>query len=324
MRSLIVHNLMSGFGSDAIFEFERALAEAGDEIVLRTFSGETTASELLSDAESFDLVAISGGDGTAANFLYELRNRDVLACVFPSGTANLLFENLGNAPEPAALARACRTGYSATCDLGEMSWTTEKGEKRVHGLALMAGTGFDAQLMEAALPNKRTMGDAAYFAAALANPHPEIMHFTIEVDGETYEREGISCIVANNAMMQGDIQIVPDCRMDDGKLDVIVLETTDAVQLLKPIMWGLVDKEGHALGRPYIESFRGSQIRVTSSAPIPLEVDGEVTGDVVDSYEARVLPGCIRLVVDKMSPYFNEASKPLQQGADTEKAYPDF
>ena len=30
-------------------------------------------------------------------------------CVFPSGTANLLFSNLGNAPEPASIAAACRT-----------------------------------------------------------------------------------------------------------------------------------------------------------------------------------------------------------------------
>ena len=38
MRSVIIHNPMSGFGSDAIFEFERALVHAGDECTFRALS----------------------------------------------------------------------------------------------------------------------------------------------------------------------------------------------------------------------------------------------------------------------------------------------
>lgn len=76
-------------------------------------------------AESFDVVVVSGGDGTVSNLLYTLRNRDVDVCVFPSGTANLLFANIGNSPEPAALARACRWANTAACDLGEASWIAD-------------------------------------------------------------------------------------------------------------------------------------------------------------------------------------------------------
>ena len=47
----------------------------------------------------------------------------------------------------------------------------------------MSGTGFDAQLMQAALPNKAIMGQAAYFAAALSNPRPAVVRFRITVDG---------------------------------------------------------------------------------------------------------------------------------------------
>jgi diacylglycerol kinase family enzyme len=173
--------------------------------------------------------------------------------VFPSGTANLLFANIGNAPEPAALARACRVGHTACIDLGEISWEDEQGAQHVKGFGLMSGTGFDAQLMEAALPNKAAMGQAAYFAAAFANPRPTVEEFTIIVDGQEYHRRGISCMVADNAMIQGDIQIVPDCRMDDGLLDVIVIETQDAAQVLRPLFSGIVDKTGKSIGRPHLE-----------------------------------------------------------------------
>ncbi|WP_443742351.1 diacylglycerol kinase family protein, partial [Tractidigestivibacter sp.] len=101
MRSVIIHNPMSGFGSDAIFEFERALVHAGDECTFRALAPDFVAEDAVADAEDFDVCVLSGGDGSVTGLLYALRNRNVPVCVFPSGTANLLFANIGNAPEPA-------------------------------------------------------------------------------------------------------------------------------------------------------------------------------------------------------------------------------
>lgn len=323
MRTLVIHNPRSGFGSDAIYQFERALLREGDECVVRLLAQDVDARGACADAEDFDVVVVSGGDGTVAALLYELRGRDVTACAFPSGTANLLCANIGNAPEPSALARACRIGKTAQLDLGELSWEGEDGERQTRGFALMSGTGFDAQLMQAALPNKRVMGQAAYFAAALANPRPTVSHFTITVDGVTHERDGITCMVANNAMIQGDIQIVPDCRMDDGLLDVIMVETADAAGLIAPLAFGLVDRGGKAIGRPHLESFKGSEIRIESSELVPLEIDGEVVPGLVRSYEARALPRAVRLVVDPLSPYGTADDGSSRFGGSDVIAYPE-
>lgn len=301
MRCLIVHNPRSGFGSDAVFAFERELVHAGDECVLRVLGEECDNEEVLADAEGFDVVVLSGGDGTVSNLLYTLRNRGVSTCVFPSGTANLLFANIGNSPEPAALARACRWGDVATCDLGEASWTSD-GERQTRGFSIMAGTGFDAELMAAAAPNKKAMGEAAYFMAALADPTPKVVRYTIEVDGVTHEREGIACLVANNAMIQMDMEIVPDCTMDDGVLDVIVLEASHTAQLIRPLLSGLLDPKGKS-GRPTLETFRGRSISITASEPIPMQVDGEVISDAVTHWDARVLERANDLVVDGLSRY---------------------
>lgn len=322
MRTLVIHNPRSGFGSDAVYQFERALLREGDECVVRLLSRGLDAHRACADAEDFDVVVVSGGDGTVAALLYELRGRDVTACVFPSGTANLLCANIGNAPEPSALARACRIGKTAQLDLGEISWASPEGERRSRGFALMSGTGFDAQLMQAALPNKRVMGQAAYFAAALSNPRPDVQHFSITVDGVTHERDGITCMVANNAMIQGDIQIVPDCRMDDGLLDVVMVETTDAAGLIAPLAFGLVDRAGKAIGRPHLESFKGAQIKIESTAPVPLEIDGEVIEGPVTSYEARALPGAVRIVVDPLSPYGSADDGSSRFGGSDVIAYP--
>ena len=308
MRILIVHNLKSGMSSIDVFDFVHALMREDDEIVILGLDSSSQGQQELRDAESFDLVVVSGGDGTVTSLLYELRDRNVLTCVFPSGTANLVFENLANAPEPASIAKACRDGYFVRADFGEIAWKDTDGNSDSRGFGLMAGSGYDAVLMREAIPNKQIIGEAAYFTAALANAHPKVEHFTITVDGETFERDGIACIVANTAKMQADIQIVPDCSMSDGKLDVIVLETSDAVQLLVPIFTGLFDKQAKG-GRPFIEHFSGREIEVRSDSPIPMQVDGDTIPGMVMGYKAHVIPQCNKLVVDQASPYFDRRNR---------------
>ena len=92
MRTLIIHNPCSGFSSDAIFEFERALLKSGDECLVKLVESHWHTDEVLSSVqpEDFDVVVLSGGDGTVSSLLYGLRGCQTPILVFPSGTANLL------------------------------------------------------------------------------------------------------------------------------------------------------------------------------------------------------------------------------------------
>lgn len=312
MRSLILHNEKAGFSSDAIYMFVRSITHPGDSCEFRSLSDGWNAEDAFKDAEEFDQVVISGGDGTTASLLYAAKDKDLNVCVFPSGTANLFFSNLGNSPEPAAVARACRIGRTFDCDLGGISWADPQGQEHHCGFTLMTGSGFDASLMRAAVPNKKAMGESAYFLAAFDNSHPPVVTFTIELDDQTVVREGIACIVANCAMIQGDIEIMPDCRLDDGLLDVIVLETNDAVGLLRPLLFGLIDHHGANLGRPRLERFRTKRVHVSSSKPIPLQIDGDALDYEISQFSARVLPERVSVIVDSFSPYYPQDHDDLE------------
>lgn len=303
MRVLIIHNPRSGFGSDAIYAFERELVRAGDECLMRILPRDFTPQSAVVGAENFDVVVLSGGDGSVSGMLYELRKTGVAVCVFPSGTANLLFENIGNSPEPSALARACRWGETALCDIGEIEWTDDNGAAQKRGFSLFSGSGFDAELMAAANPNKRAWGELAYFLAVLADPNPRILHYVIEADGQTIERDGIACLVANNSMIQGEIEVVPGGSMNDGMIDIIVLEAKAAVQLVRPALAGLFDRKGESGLRPYLEFFQCKEVTVTANDEIPMQVDGDVVSSRVKTWTARVLPGANKLVVDRLSRY---------------------
>ncbi len=304
MRALIVHNPHSGFGSDAIFEFERSLLQDDDECVMRILdTNPATDEKHLADAESFDLVVISGGDGTVSHALETLRGCTVPICVFPSGTSNLLAASIGNSAEPAALAAACRKGSTFAIDLGAMSWVDDKGEAHSESFAVMAGGGFDAKIMNDARGAKHKLGEAAYFAAVMNNLRPGVAHFTITVDGQVYKHEGISCLVANSAMMQRDIEIAPGFAINDGLLDVIILETPDTTHLLKPLVAGLMDPSGKDLKRSHVTTYRGAHITVESDRPLHLELDGDVAEGVTSSWEAKVQKGCCQIIADNMSRY---------------------
>ena len=300
MRTLIAHNPQSGFGSSAVFEFERQLVTGGDECVLRALALDQPAADVLTDAEDFDVVVLSGGDGTVAAGLYALANRDVPTCVFPTGTANLLFNSIGNAQEPAAIAHACREGVTARCDLGEITWTDLGGAEHTRGYSIMAGTGFDAQLMALAASEKGRLGQAAYFTAA-AGVRPEVARFVVTCDGEVSEAEAIGCIVANTARIQGDLDIVPNCRMDDGLLDVFALTVPDAPSLLPTLITAALNPAGN---RPDLATWQGRGVRVESDVPLPLELDGEPIYGMTRCFEARVMDGASLLVVDANSSYF--------------------
>lgn len=303
MRALIIHADDTGYSSDAIFLFQRYLLQGGDECMLRQLGETWDPKWAVHGADAFDLVVLSGGDYEVTRLLAALAPSKATVSVFPSGPVNLFFQGLGCAAEPFALAQACRVGRTTKADLGEISWVDDRGHTASRRFSLMAGTGFDAELMRAGASNRKTMGQMAYLLAALSNPNPPVVHFSIALDDEIIQREGIACLVANTAFIQGDIELVPDCRLDDGLLDVIVLETPDAVGLLKPVLFGFLDPSGKNLGRPQIESFKARHVEVHASDLVPMQVDGEPIEGSVRGFSASVIPGALRLVVDNLSPY---------------------
>lgn len=301
MRCLIIHNPASGPRSDEIFDFARALSQAGDEVTMRFIGTGMEPEDAARDVRSFDRVVVSGGDGTVSNVLDRIRDRHVPTLVFPSGTANLFFNNIGNAPEPAALARACREGRTKRVDMGELFWEAEDGEPQRHGFIIIAGTGFDADIMHKAEANKGEMGEVAYFLSALATPAPTVARFTIEHDGQVDELDGIGCMVGNTSVIQNDINLFPDCRMDDGLIDIAVIQPAKTVELLPTLIAGVLDPAGKGLGRPQFTLFQAREAHITCTPSLGMEFDGELIHSNTGVFGARVLPQCLDLIVDDFS-----------------------
>ena len=240
MKVLVIHNLRSGLRNGAVYDFIRSYAEQGDSVTIRSFGPDTELAPLLEDAAEYDFVVASGGDGTIASVSYELRNTGIPILPFPAGTANLLALNLFEPNESHALCKLVDEALTLDFDMGEIEATD--GTKL--GFTIMAGCGYDELIMRNATGNKHLLGDMAYFEAAFSNPKPQVSTFTLTIDGETVEVSGIGVVLANFSKIQFDLQVADENLPRDGKLDVVVLKTENAIQLLPTLMAKVFDHTG--------------------------------------------------------------------------------
>lgn len=295
MKLLVLNNLVSGYGEGAVHDYIRAIIEDGDEVVIRSTDGTTNVRDFLRDADQFDVVVASGGDGTIAAVAYELANTGIPVLPFPAGTANLLALNLASPAEPHALAKLTREGRALDFDLGEVE--LDSGERV--GFAIMTGAGYDAAIMKGAAPQKKLLGPMAYFTAAFANLTPQYSKFTLTIDGETVESEGVGVLVVNFSKIQFDISVVHENQPRDGVFDVVVLKARDAFGLAPALLAGIMDRSGdHPSRTDALEIHRGKNIRIEADPPLHLQYDGEAS-PLTTPFSVRMLPQAARFIVSE-------------------------
>lgn len=292
MKLLVLNNLSSGLQDGGIYDFIRSFATRGDTVVLRCVDHTSSFAEALSDVTEFDAVVAAGGDGTVASVCYLSRNTGVPVLPYPSGTANLLAQNIASPIEPHALAKLVREGKHMNFDLGELST-----QSCTFGFSMMAGCGYDAKVMGDAHRYKKLLGPAAYFKAAIENPNPQYSHITLTVDGTTYEHDGVGVILFNFSKIQFDISIGLENLPNDGALDLVVLRTHTAWNLLPPMLGAMLDHSGRALRQSdALVYYRGHHIEVDANPPLPVQYDGEAI-EATTPLVARILPQATKLII---------------------------
>ena len=294
MKLLVINNLASGFGEGSVYDFIRSFARDGDEVCVRSTDGTTDVRDLLGDAEAFDAVVASGGDGTVATVSYRLANTGVPILPFPAGTANLLAANLASPMEPHALAKLVREERTLDFDLGEIEVDGHR-----FGFGIMAGAGYDAAIMHGAVPAKRLLGPMAYFSAALANPLPQPSRFKLDLDGEHVESEGLGILLVNFSKIQFDITVTHDNEPRDGVFDVVVLKAQNAFELIPALLAGLLDRGGDFPDRTgSLEIHRAREVRVEADPPMEVQYDGEAT-NLTTPFTAHIMRRAARFFVSE-------------------------
>jgi diacylglycerol kinase family enzyme len=269
-----------------------------------------------------DLVCPLGGDGTVRTVASTMANTGIPVGLLPGGTGNLLARNLDLPVD--SLGRALEialTGRDAaidTCVLelvrptsGELAARLRDEDdpaqtvdfrdavddrssdevREQHRFLVMAGLGFDAEVMAAAPERlKARVGWLAYLVTGLQHLKGPQFTVAVKVDEEEPIRRRVrSVMVGNVGKLQGGMELLPDAVADDGAIDAVLL-SPEGIVGWAAMTGQLITRQ--RIGHSRVDNLQAREIRVVSDKPVEIELDGDTLG-TVSAMRVVVDPGSL-------------------------------
>lgn len=296
-------NPSSGGGAapGAVVPVARLLREAGAVVDVTYSPGPQAMTRLVDEAVTRgDVVVSVGGDGMLSSLAGLVAGRDATLAMVPAGRGNDFARMLGLPDDPAALARVLLEGEVRRVDLLAVSGL---GSRR----RMVAGSvyaGVDARAAAIAdratwLPRSMQYPYAALRALAAYRPG----HYRVSVDGIRHEYAAATVVVANSAYYGKGMQIAPPASIEDGMLDVIVIEAASRLALMRSLPKVY---DGRHVALPEVTVLTGKRVELSGTlrgsggGPIPVGGDGEPLGplpaSLADPAVVEVVPGALSVV----------------------------
>ena len=227
-----------------------------------------------------------GGDGTINEVVCALAYHDVPLGIVPAGSGNGLARELGVSLRPeVAIAEALRA-EPRRIDIGDLDGRL---------FANMAGIGLDAHVAaEFNEPGNGRRGLANYAAISIrALRRYAPVQYTITTGESRWVTTALMVTIANSAQFGNGARIAPGARVDDGQLDLVVVEETSRWRTIcqtPRLFSGTIDR------MPGVSIRRIERATIECDRPMIYHVDGEpVKGGT--SLRARIHPGALLVAV---------------------------
>lgn len=293
-RFAVIINPISGTGGR--FDIARQRAElAASMLERRGVQAEVFLTERPGHARELTLAALAqgvstvvawGGDGTINEVGSALAFRDASLAIVPSGSGNGLARELAIPFEPERAFDVAFAGRERCIDAGEIDG---------HLFFNIAGLGLDARVAH------RFAADGLVrrgFMRYLEITAQELFTYradehTIVTDGHAVSVRALLVAIANSRQYGNGAIIAPDARLDDGRLDVIVVSERSAIRALLQMPRVFMGQIGQVSG---VTMQPATEVEVTSAQPVIYHVDGEpFVGGA--SISARARPRALRVTV---------------------------
>lgn len=235
-------------------------------------------------AEGVDAVYAVGGDGTVHEVAKRLIGTRTALGVLPIGSGNGFARHLGLPMNLRASLRACRGLRIETIDTATVNGAPFIGTM---------GLGFDAWIADA-FANAGARGFVTYVRVGLrgfARYEPE--EYEIGIDGTWTTRRAMVVAVANASQYGNNARIAPLASLQDGILDVTVVERATFVTaplLMAQLFTGRLHR---ARG---VTTLRGRRVEIARRTAGPAHLDGEPM-TLPETLTVEIVPRSLRVVV---------------------------
>jgi YegS/Rv2252/BmrU family lipid kinase len=230
-----------------------------------------------------------GGDGTVNEVASALAFSSASLGIIPSGSGNGLSREVGIPFDPRAAFEIALGSRERIIDAGEI-------EQRF--FFNLAGVGLDARVAHHfAATGLVRRGFIRYLEVAgseiFAGSHHE---YEIAIDEERRKSHVLLVAIANGRQYGNGAVIAPRARIDDGKLEVVVVDHRSPWAVLRhaPKLF-----RGTLADLPGVTMTPATRVEISAEQPLVYHVDGEpcAGGSVVS---ARIRPGALKVRVSNL------------------------
>jgi diacylglycerol kinase (ATP) len=291
MRAVVVINPISGprrhrSVADCATLARDVFGRHGIEIDVRvtTGRGDARAFSEQARADGARIVVAWGGDGTINEVGSGIAFSDVSLGIVPGGSGNGLARDLGIPLHAPRALELVATGRHRRIDSGQIDKTL---------FFNVAGIGLDALIAQHIARPDAQRGLSGYARVTLWElPRYRAQPYQVECNGAQRTHRALLIALANSRQYGNGALIAPAARLDDGKLDLVVVESQP--------LWRIVARIP-SLFRGTLAPERGvtmEQISVATihgGAPIVYHADGE-PGLAGSTVEVRAHAGALSVV----------------------------
>jgi len=234
-----------------------------------------------------DIVVI-GGDGSISQVSGALRHTGVPFGIIPMGSGNGLALAAGIPRDPAKALEVIFSGHASPVDAFFING---------HFSCMLSGIGFDAKVAhEFAQSPERGLWTYIKVSARnffAAKPYP----FQIICPGHDVHTEAFFVSIANSNQFGNQFTIAPKARLNDGLIDVVIVQKMNKFQLLLAILHQLRfgDVQEKMFRKHSILYFQAAALSILNPSLAPLHIDGD-PAETADRFTISVVPSAFMLL----------------------------
>ncbi len=234
------------------------------------------------------VVAVIGGDGTVSCAANGVLGTGAVLAVLPAGTGNDFATAIG--------ARTLRGSVRLLADPKTASIDVVRartvGSERC--FVNIAGAGFDSEVNETANAMHLNLGGTGTYVAALVKTLSRFTpaHYDLIVDDERLTLDAMLVVVGSGLSYGGGMKVLPDASLDDGVLDVCIVEALSKGAFLRAFPKVFM---GTHTEHPKVRMMRATSVTIEANRDMQVYADGEHVGALPASFD--VMPGALQVVV---------------------------
>jgi YegS/Rv2252/BmrU family lipid kinase len=233
------------------------------------------------------VVALSG-DGMVGAIADALRAiPGAVLGVLPGGRGNDFARVLGIPNDPQAACATITQGAQRPVDVGEVAGRAFVG---------IASVGFDSDANRIANDAPSWLGGLVYTYGALralAAWRPATFEIELDPPGERRTFTGYSVGTANSKAYGGGMYAAPNALLDDGLLEVMVVEAMSRRRFLAELLPKVF--KGTHVDLATVHVFRAKEVEISADRPFTMYADGDPIGDL--PVRVRAVQGAINMLV---------------------------